>query len=131
MILILLNTEPSPLHTTTIVEKCTLKLVDEYNHMLCQATEPLSTFLEYIRFMNCNFVFSCISVSSICIAYQYRSWYMTNCKVPLVFLVLPSLLTDFCYGNPCSYKWCIHFPSMYAVLIDSNALSALVCIITK
>ncbi|KAL5582352.1 hypothetical protein UlMin_014794, partial [Ulmus minor] len=25
---------PSPLHTTTIVEKCTLKLVDEYKHML-------------------------------------------------------------------------------------------------
>lgn len=43
-----LSAEPSPLHTTTIVEKCTLKLVDEYKHMLCQATEPLSTFLEYI-----------------------------------------------------------------------------------
>lgn len=40
--------EPSPLHTTTIVEKCTLKLVDEYKHMLCQANEPLSTFLQYI-----------------------------------------------------------------------------------
>ncbi|KAG5583213.1 hypothetical protein H5410_053840 [Solanum commersonii] len=39
-----------PLHTTTIVEKCTVKLVDEFNHMLCQATEPLSTFLEYIRY---------------------------------------------------------------------------------
>ncbi|WZZ81197.1 hypothetical protein YC2023_101769 [Brassica napus] len=37
------------LHTTTIVEKCTLKLVDDYKHMLCQATEPMSTFLEYIR----------------------------------------------------------------------------------
>ncbi|GAU26000.1 hypothetical protein TSUD_166820 [Trifolium subterraneum] len=43
-----LQNEPSPLHTTTIVEKCTLKLVDDYKHMLCQATEPLSTFLEYI-----------------------------------------------------------------------------------
>ncbi|GJN18537.1 hypothetical protein PR202_gb05709 [Eleusine coracana subsp. coracana] len=42
--------EPSPLHTTTIVEKCTLKLVDEYKHMLCQATEPLSTFLQYITY---------------------------------------------------------------------------------
>jgi V-type H+-transporting ATPase subunit d len=40
--------EPSPLHTATIVEKCTQKLVDEYNHMLTQASEPLSTFLEYI-----------------------------------------------------------------------------------
>ncbi|GJY13105.1 hypothetical protein Tco_0382414 [Tanacetum coccineum] len=40
--------EPSPLHTTAIVERCTLKLVDEYKYMLCQATEPLSTILEYI-----------------------------------------------------------------------------------
>ncbi|KAK1563490.1 hypothetical protein Q3G72_028242 [Acer saccharum] len=40
--------KPSPLHTTRIVEKCTLKLVDKYKHMLCQATEPMSTFLEYI-----------------------------------------------------------------------------------
>ncbi|KAK4393079.1 V-type proton ATPase subunit d2 [Sesamum angolense] len=45
-----LQNEPSPLHTTTIVEKCTLKLVDEYKHMLAQATEPLSTFLEYITY---------------------------------------------------------------------------------
>ncbi|CAN7101957.1 unnamed protein product [Brassica rapa subsp. narinosa] len=45
-----LQNEPSPLHTTTIVEKCTLKLVDDYKHMLCQATEPMSTFLEYIRY---------------------------------------------------------------------------------
>jgi V-type H+-transporting ATPase subunit d len=44
----LMFAEPSPLHTATIVEKCTQKLVDEYNHMLTQATEPLSTFLEYI-----------------------------------------------------------------------------------
>ncbi|CAN6896920.1 unnamed protein product, partial [Brassica oleracea] len=44
-----LQNEPSPLHTTTIVEKCTLKLVDDYKHMLCRATEPMSTFLEYIR----------------------------------------------------------------------------------
>lgn len=47
--------EPSPLHTTTIVEKCTLKLVDEYKHMLCQATEPLSTFLEYITYVEILF----------------------------------------------------------------------------
>lgn len=49
--------EPSPLHTTTIVEKCTLKLVDDYKHMLCQATEPLSTFLEYITYVNLTFLF--------------------------------------------------------------------------
>lgn len=40
--------EPSPLHTTTIVEKCTKKLVDEFNHMRCQASEPLATFLDYL-----------------------------------------------------------------------------------
>ncbi|KAJ6421687.1 hypothetical protein OIU84_028965 [Salix udensis] len=45
-----LQNEPSPLHTITIVEKCTLKLVDEYRHMLTQATEPLSTFLEYCTY---------------------------------------------------------------------------------
>lgn len=50
--------EPSPLHTTTIVEKCTLKLVDDYKHMLCQATEPLSTFLEYITYVNFAFLFA-------------------------------------------------------------------------
>ena len=51
LILITLLAEPSPLHTTTIVEKYTLKLVDEYKHMLCQATEPMSTFLEYITYV--------------------------------------------------------------------------------
>ncbi|KAH0864626.1 hypothetical protein HID58_081837 [Brassica napus] len=44
-----LTSRTNRLHTTTIVEKCTLKLVDDYKHMLCQATEPMSTFLEYIR----------------------------------------------------------------------------------
>lgn len=48
LFLLSLAAEPSPLHTTTIVEN-TLKLVDDYKHMLCQATEPMSTFLEYIR----------------------------------------------------------------------------------
>lgn len=43
------------------MEKCTLKLVDDYKHMLCQATEPLSTFLEYITYV--KFYFSdCSSV---------------------------------------------------------------------
>lgn len=43
-----LANEPSPLHTTTIAEKCTLKLVKEFAHLRGQATEPLSTFLDYI-----------------------------------------------------------------------------------
>eukprot|EP00899_Mesostigma_viride_P005277 jgi/Mesvir1/14750/Mv05393-RA.1 len=45
-----LQNEPSPLHTTTIVEKCTQKLVDEFNHMRCQASEPLATFLDYCTY---------------------------------------------------------------------------------
>ncbi|CAK9186132.1 unnamed protein product [Ilex paraguariensis] len=45
-----LQNEPSPVHTTMIVEKCTLKLVNDYKHLLCQATKPLSTFLEYITY---------------------------------------------------------------------------------
>ena len=31
-----LANEPSPLHPATIVEKCTQKLVDEWNHLRCQ-----------------------------------------------------------------------------------------------
>ncbi|KAL1535244.1 hypothetical protein AAHA92_31324 [Salvia divinorum] len=37
-----------PSEHNNIVEKCTLKLVDEYKHMLTQATEPLPTFLGFI-----------------------------------------------------------------------------------
>ncbi|KAK3227616.1 hypothetical protein Dsin_007478 [Dipteronia sinensis] len=55
------SSEPSPLHTTTIVEKCTLKLVAEYKHMLCQATEPISTFLENITYVFFDFFFNIIS----------------------------------------------------------------------
>lgn len=33
-----LQNEPSPLQPATIVEKCTQKLVDEWNHMRCQAS---------------------------------------------------------------------------------------------
>jgi len=45
-----LANEPSPLHTTTIAEKCTQKLVKEFNHLRAQATEPLATFLDYITY---------------------------------------------------------------------------------
>jgi len=45
-----LANEPSPLHTTTISEKCTLKLVREFNHIRAQATEPLATFLDMISY---------------------------------------------------------------------------------
>jgi len=45
-----LANEPSPLHTTTIAEKCTLKLVKEFAHLRAQATEPLSSFLDFISY---------------------------------------------------------------------------------
>jgi len=45
-----LSNEPSPLHTTTIAEKCTQKLVKEFTHIRCQASEPLAKFLDYIGY---------------------------------------------------------------------------------
>jgi len=45
-----LANEASPLHTTTIAEQCTVKMVKEFNHLRAQAVEPLSTFLDYISF---------------------------------------------------------------------------------
>lgn len=45
-----LANEPSPIHTTTINEKCTQKLVDEFNHLKLQAVEPLATFMDYITY---------------------------------------------------------------------------------
>ena len=64
-----LANEPSPLHAATIVEKCTAKLVEEWNHLRCQArachapapprrsrgrawqaVEPLATFLDYCTY---------------------------------------------------------------------------------
>lgn len=45
-----LANEPSPIHTTTIAEHCTLKLVNEFNHLKLQAVEPLATFMDYITY---------------------------------------------------------------------------------
>lgn len=45
-----LQNEPSPLHTTVVVEKCTQKLVDDWNYMRCQASEPLATFMDYCTY---------------------------------------------------------------------------------
>jgi V-type H+-transporting ATPase subunit d len=45
-----LANEPSPLHTTTISEKCTLRLVEEFHHLRAQATDPLAQFLDYISY---------------------------------------------------------------------------------
>ena len=43
-----LANEPSPLHTTTIAEKCTERLVKEFKHLRSQAVQPLAKFLDYI-----------------------------------------------------------------------------------
>ena len=45
-----LSNEPSPLAVTTVAEKCTERLVEEFEHLRCQASEPLSTFLTYITY---------------------------------------------------------------------------------
>jgi len=45
-----LANEPAPLHPTVISEKATAKLVAEFNHVRNQAVEPLSSFLDYIRY---------------------------------------------------------------------------------
>lgn len=45
-----LANEPSPLHTTTIAEKCTEILVKQFKHMRSQAVQPLAKFLDYITY---------------------------------------------------------------------------------
>eukprot|EP01089_Gocevia_fonbrunei_P020907 TRINITY_DN78_c0_g1_i2.p1 TRINITY_DN78_c0_g1~~TRINITY_DN78_c0_g1_i2.p1 ORF type:complete len:359 (+),score=65.93 TRINITY_DN78_c0_g1_i2:91-1167(+) len=45
-----LQNEPSPLHTVTISEKCTEKLVAEFEYIRAQSVEPLSKFLDYITY---------------------------------------------------------------------------------
>jgi len=45
-----LANEPSPIHTTTIAEHCTAKLVTEFFHVRLQAVEPLATFMDYITY---------------------------------------------------------------------------------
>lgn len=43
-----LANEPSPLSTTTISDKATQLLVDQFNYIRSNAVEPLAKFLEYI-----------------------------------------------------------------------------------
>jgi len=42
--------EPSPLHTTTLAEKCTLKMVEDYDYLRTNSTHPLSKFLDYLTY---------------------------------------------------------------------------------
>jgi V-type H+-transporting ATPase subunit d len=43
-----LANEPSPISTSTISEKATQVLVDQFNYLRSNATEPLSKFLDYL-----------------------------------------------------------------------------------
>ncbi|CAL5218444.1 g125 [Coccomyxa viridis] len=45
-----LANEPSPLHTTTVVDRCTEKLVDDWNKLRVNADEPLAKFLDYCTY---------------------------------------------------------------------------------
>jgi len=42
--------EPSPLHTTTIAEQATLKMVEEFEYLRVNSVRPLSKFLDYITY---------------------------------------------------------------------------------
>eukprot|EP01117_Protostelium_nocturnum_P007640 TRINITY_DN2740_c0_g1_i1.p2 TRINITY_DN2740_c0_g1~~TRINITY_DN2740_c0_g1_i1.p2 ORF type:complete len:357 (-),score=124.56 TRINITY_DN2740_c0_g1_i1:1273-2343(-) len=42
--------ESGSLHTTTIADACSNKMVKEFNHLRSQSAEPLSTFLDYISY---------------------------------------------------------------------------------
>ncbi|KAI0217181.1 H(+)-transporting V0 sector ATPase subunit d [Massospora cicadina] len=46
----LLQNEPSPLATSTISEKCTERLVEEFQYLRSQAVGPLALFLDYITY---------------------------------------------------------------------------------
>jgi len=45
-----LENEPSPIHTTTIAEHATKKLVEEFQYLRKNSVEPLTTFLDYITY---------------------------------------------------------------------------------
>lgn len=44
----LLQNEPSPIATSTISEKLTQRLVEEFEYIRSVATQPLAKFLDYI-----------------------------------------------------------------------------------
>jgi V-type H+-transporting ATPase subunit d len=42
--------EPSPLHTTTIAERCTHKMVEDFEYLRTNSVYPLSNFLDYLTY---------------------------------------------------------------------------------
>jgi len=45
-----LQNEPTPISSSTLQEKCTEKLVEEFTFLRNQAVEPMSTFFDYITY---------------------------------------------------------------------------------
>jgi len=45
-----LESEPSPIHTTTLQERCTHKMVEQFQYLRTNAVKPLSMFLDYITY---------------------------------------------------------------------------------
>lgn len=43
-----LANEPSPISTSTIADKATAKLVDEFNYLRSNSVQPLTKFLDYM-----------------------------------------------------------------------------------
>ena len=46
-----LANEPPPISTSTIADKATQILVDQFNYLRSNAVEPLATFLDYITYV--------------------------------------------------------------------------------
>lgn len=46
----LLQNEPSPISTNTISERCTEKMIEDFQYLRSQASKPLCTFLDYITY---------------------------------------------------------------------------------
>ena len=46
-----LANEPLPISTSTIADKATQILVDQFNYLRSNAVEPLATFLDYITYV--------------------------------------------------------------------------------
>jgi V-type H+-transporting ATPase subunit d len=60
-----LANEPLPISTTTIADKATQILVDQFNYIRSNAVEPLSKFLDYITYASSA---TCVLAGSDCAA---------------------------------------------------------------
>ena len=58
-----LANEPLPISTSTIADKATQVLVDQFNYLRSNAVEPLSKFLDYITYAYCCAICSAIRLN--------------------------------------------------------------------